>query len=162
MNRLQRRSWRTVTTRLMQGGFLMSSIGSNQPLARTLMQSFGLVPFRVILPTCEFETVAQQTGSAPKRRRDLIPEVVAWLMMLVALHSESMTQGLRTAWGHIRVICPWLGDKGVTEEAFCQARARLTGRFWKTLWCRLNDRYAQRLARRMLWKGLFRVLAVDG
>jgi len=126
------------------------------------MQSFGLSPFREILPTREFETVAAQTGSASRRRRELVPEVVAWLMMLVALHSESMTQGLRTAWGHVRTLCPWMNDACVTEEAFCLARGRLRLRFWKTLWSRLNQRYEQRFAPRMLWKNLFRVLSVDG
>jgi hypothetical protein len=162
MNRLHWRSWMTVTIRLMQGGFLMSSIGSKRPLSRTLMQSFGLAPFRDILAPREFETVAAQTGSASGRRRELVPEVVAWLMMLVALHNESMTQGLRMAWGHVRVLCPWMNDTCVTEEAFCLARARLTLRFWKTLWSRLNQRYEQHFAPRMLWKGFLRVLAVDG
>ena len=140
----------------------MSSIGSNQPLARTLMRSFGLAPFRDIIPAREFEEVAQQTGSAPKRRRELIPEAIAWLVMLVALHGESMTQGLRIAWGHVRALCPWMDAQCITEEAFCQARVRLTLRFWKTLWSRLNERYEQRFAPRMLWKNLFRVVAVDG
>ena len=152
----------TVTIRLMQGGFLMSSIGSNPSLAQTLIQSFGLAPFRDILQTRDFETVAEQTGSAPRRRRSLIPETVSWLMMFVALHGESMTQGLRMAWGHIRVLCPWTDDACVTEEAFCQARARLRLRFWKTLWGRLNERYERNSAPRLAWKSIRRVLAVDG
>jgi len=138
----------------------MSFIGSPQDRAGIL--SFGLARFQSILTPRDFRTIARRTGCASKKDRPLIPEVVCWLMMSVSLHTESMTQGLIRAWDWVRKTCPHLPAESVTEEAFCQARKQLPLRFWRALWDRLQERYQQRFASAMRWKGRFRVLAGDG
>jgi hypothetical protein len=134
----------------------MSCIGSTRVHAVALIQNSGFDPFRRVLPSEEFQAVAHETGCLPKRRRRLIPEVVAWLVMYARLHGESMTQALLQAW-------PMVGPPGelVSEEAFCQARNALTLRFWKRLFQRLCVRYEHRHDACMRWKG-YRVLAGDG
>jgi hypothetical protein len=123
--------------------------------------SSGLDRFRAILPASEFRTAARQAGCSPRRKRTLTPEVVCWLMMFVALHSESMTQGLIRAWNWVRCRSP-RKTATVTEEAFCQARGQLKLRFWRILWDRLVTRYERQWGSQMRWKGRFRVLAGDG
>lgn len=140
----------------------MSLIGSSRSVSVILLKRFGIGPFRTILTPSDFASVARQSGCAPKRERPLIPEVVCWLMMYVALQTTSMTQGLALAWGVIASFFPALPPNGVTEEAFSQARKALTLRFWQSLWDRLSDRYQARFAPAMLWKGFLRVIAVDG
>lgn len=140
----------------------MSCIGSSPRSAGDLLHSLGLTCLRRILTPKEFDLVSKKTGCAPKRPRPLIPEVVTWLMMFVALHGESMTQGLTRAWGWVRTACPDLPERPVTEEAFCQARGQLPLSFWRTLWNRLRDRYEERFDSAMRWKYGLRVLAVDG
>jgi hypothetical protein len=139
----------------------MFSIGSAPRSATEIVQQFGLAPFRSVLSSQEFQTVAEQTGCTPKRNRPLIPEVVAWLMMYVALYTESMTQGLLQAWGLVGQLRPDLQTHPVSEEAFCQARKDLNLAFWKTLWRRLRCRYEQCFDDQMRWRG-FRILAADG
>lgn len=73
-----------------------------------------------------------------------------------------MTQGLAQAWGLVRAVCPWLHQGCVTEEAFCQARKQLTLGFWRNLWEHLGRRFEATFASSMLWKGTFRLLAIDG
>lgn len=140
----------------------MSHIGSTRQCAATLIRSSGLAPFRALLSPEDFQTVAEQAGCAPKKPRPLIPEVVSWLMMLVALHTESMTQGLIQAWDGVCSICPKLPATRVSEEAFCQARQQLPLAFWRALWDRLCCRYQDHFDQAMRWKGRFRVLAADG
>jgi len=140
----------------------MSSIGSCRPRASHILQHFGLAPFRGLLPPEEFAIAALEGGCEPQRKRPLIPEVVVWLMMYVALTTKSMTQGLTQAWGLVRAICPALKETCVTEEAFCLARGLLSLSFWRTLWDRLQQRYEENSRSRMLWKGKHRVLAGDG
>jgi hypothetical protein len=139
----------------------MFSIGSTLVRAAGFVQTSGLSAFQAILPAREFRIAAERAGCLPRRKRILIPEVVAWLMMLVALHSASMTQGLLQAWSWVRSRSPIRAEK-VTEEAFCEARGRLKLRFWRILWDRLVVRYEKRFGRQMLWKRRFRVLAADG
>ncbi len=140
----------------------MSRIGTSPRSAEALLHSFGLTRFRKILTPETFRVAAERTGCAPKRERILIPEVVGWLMMLVALHTESMTQGLIRAWAWVRTVSPGLPDKGVTEEAFCLARNQLPLGFWRTLWHGLVSRYEETFDSAMRWKWGLRVLAVDG
>lgn len=140
----------------------MSSIGSNQHCALTVFQKFGLAPFRDILPPEVFKESARQSRCSPQRERPLIPEVVAWLMMYVGLQTTSMTQGLCSAWGLLRVACPWLHERCVSEEAFCQARKQLTIGFWRSLWKHLVNRYKETFTASLLWKNTHRLLAVDG
>jgi hypothetical protein len=140
----------------------MIDIGTSRSAGREILANFGLAPFRSLLPPQDFVEIAEQTGCAPERKRALIPEVVAWLMMYVGLEKASMTQGLLQAWGLIQVSCPGLDSPCVTEEAFCQARKGLPICFWRGLWNRFQERCQTRFAPAMLWKGLFRVLAVDG
>ena len=130
----------------------MSSIGSCRPRAAHILQHFGLAPFRALLSTEEFAVAARQGGCEPRRKRPLIPEVVAWLMMYVGLTNQSMTQGLTQAWGLVRAICPALKDTCVTEEAFCSARGLLSLSFWRTLWNRLQQRYREQFQQSMLWR----------
>ncbi len=140
----------------------MSSIGSHRRCALTVFQKFGLAPFRGILPPEVFEQAALQADCAPRRERPLIPEVVAWLMMYVGLQTSSMTQGLGQAWGLLRVACPWLHARCVSEEAFCQARRQLTIGFWRNIWVHLGRRFEATFAPSLLWKNTFRLLALDG
>lgn len=140
----------------------MQLIGSARRPASLILQQAGLAPFRSILSADEFDHAAQQTGCGPKRKRPLIPEVVSWLMMLVALETTSMTQGLCRAWGLVRTLVPAGDSNPVSEEAFSQARTELTLRFWHNLWDRLQSRYQQRFDSTLRWKGTFRLLAVDG
>lgn len=140
----------------------MSGIGSTHVSAGAFLESFGLARFQAMLPSQEFRRIAAQTGCAPKRRSRLTPEVVAWLMMVVALNTESMTQGLIRAWKWVCHLCPLPHRGCVTEEAFCQARAKLTLTFWRTLWRRLSARYQTAFASHLRWKGRLRVLAIDG
>jgi hypothetical protein len=140
----------------------MSCIVSSRRCTQAVLQNFGLAPFRGILTSDAFRHAGEQGGCAPQRQRALIPEVVAWLMMYVGLQTTSMTQGLCQAWGQVRAVCPWLRAGCVTEEAFCQARRRLTVRFWRTLWNRLQDQFGQRFEDALRWKGRLRLLAIDG
>ena len=140
----------------------MASIGPHKRGASLILQRFGLAPFREILPPEVFVTAACEADCAPKRKRPLIPEVVAWLMMYVGLQTASMTQGLALAWGLVRAVCPWLHEGCVTEEAFCQARKQLTIGFWRGLWERLARRFEATFAPSLLWKDTYRVLAIDG
>ena len=140
----------------------MDFIGSTHYSASHILQQAGLAPFRSILPAEEFDRVARQTGCAQKRKRPLIPEVVSWLMMLVALETTSMTQGLCRAWGLVRSLAPTRRCNPVSEEAFSQARTGLSIRFWRALWRRLQGRYEQQFDSAMRWKDTFRLLAVDG
>jgi hypothetical protein len=140
----------------------MVKIGSPRRCASTILQKFGLAPFRAILPPEVFVAAAREAGCAPKRQRPLIPEVVAWLMMYVGLQTASMTQGLAQAWGLVRAVCPWLHQGCVTEEAFCQARKQLTIGYWRNLWEHLAGRFEAAFASSLLWKNTFRLLAIDG
>ena len=123
---------------------------------------FGLAPFQSILSPDVFTDAAISAGCAPKRSRPLIPEVVAWLMMYVGLHTTSMTQGLTQAWGLVCTACPSLKTTSVSEEAFCQARQQLTLGFWRNLWRVLTHRFDVRFSSSLLWRNTFRLLAVDG
>ncbi len=140
----------------------MQLIGSTRRSASLILRQAGLAAFRAILSPDDFERAAHQAGCGPKRKRPLIPEVVSWLMMLVALDTTSMTQGLCRAWGLVRPLVPTGDGTLVSEEAFSQARAGLSLQFWRTLWHRLQTRYQQRFDSAMRWKGSFRLLAVDG
>ncbi len=140
----------------------MITIDRRNCSATGIFQRFGLAPFQSILPSDVFTEVAENAGCAPKRNRPLIPEVVAWLMMCVGLHTTSMTQGLALAWGMVRTACPGLGVTSVSEEAFCQARQQLSLGFWRNLSRQLAHRYEVRFRSSLLWKRTFRLLAVDG
>lgn len=140
----------------------MASIGSHKVCASTILQRFGLAPFRGILAPDVFAAVAREADCAPKRDRPLIPEVVTWLMMYVGLQTTSMTQGLCRAWGLVRAVCPSLHEGCVSEEAFCQARKQLTIGFWRKLWERVVSRFEAKFAPSMLWKNTYRLLAIDG
>ncbi len=140
----------------------MKTIGSSSHPASDILRQFGLGPFRKILSSGAFERVAQQAECAPKRKRPLIPEVVAWLMMFVAMQNTSMTQGLIRAWGLVRSLCPGLDRKAVSEEAFSQGRSGLRLRFWRILWHHVQTQYEQRFDAVQRWKKKYRVLAVDG
>jgi len=83
-------------------------------------------------------------------------------MMFVALHRESMTQGLLRAWEWLRPVGPRCPAASVSEEAFCQARRELPLTFWKALWELLGSRYEQQFDAGDALEGRFRVLAVDG
>jgi hypothetical protein len=140
----------------------MACIGTTRRTTTRIVQQFGLAPFRDILPSDVFASVARHAGCEPKRDRPLIPEVVAWLMMYVGLQTASMTQGLSQAWGLVRSACPHLPGVSVTEEAFCQARRKLTLGFWRSLWRELSSRFEKKFDVAMRWKGKWRVLALDG
>jgi hypothetical protein len=143
----------------------MKSIGSPSLGASTILSNIlqhkGLDPFRSIIPPREFATVARMTDCLPQRKRALTPQVVAWLMMLVALHTTSMTQGLYQAWSWVSHLVPKRRNQCVSEEAFTQARNALPLRFWGILFERLGCRFHKHFDAATRWKGL-RVLAGDG
>jgi hypothetical protein len=139
----------------------MSAIGQPRRNAVDLIRQFGLAPFRRILSPNDFTAIAEQSDCVPERRCPLTPEVVAWLMMYVALLTTSMTQGLKLAWGVVRSICPTLRAAIVTEEAFGEARNRLPWRFWTGLWNLLQRRYLSVFDDALRWKGLL-VMGGDG
>jgi hypothetical protein len=90
----------------------------------------------------------------------LDPEVVCWLMVYVALCTTSMTQGLARAWAELRSR-GLTRRAGVSEEAFCQARAALPWRYFRQLLEGLIRRYQGRFDAAMRWKGRWRLLAAD-
>jgi hypothetical protein len=139
----------------------MFAIGPQRRQAAALLRQFGLVPFRAMLPPTLFSAVAADTDCAAQRERALTPEVTVWLMLCVAVQTASMTQGLAQSWGWVCVACPWLSGPGVTESAFCQARQRLSLRFWRQLWHTLRQRYELHFPQALRWRGL-RLLACDG
>jgi hypothetical protein len=139
----------------------MISIDSRRHQAVTLLRQFGLAPFRAMLPPATFAEVAADADCAAQRERALTPEVTVWLMLCVAVQTASMTQGLAQSWGWVCVACPWLSGPSVTESAFCQARQRLSLRFWRQLWNTLHRRYEQHFPQALRWRGL-RLLACDG
>lgn len=139
----------------------MSCIGQSRQDAVSVVRRFGLAPFRHLLTPSDFELTAQACGCAPRRRRPLIPEVVAWLMMYVAMTRTSMTQGLQSAWGVMRALCPGLRQAPITEEAFAKARNQLPRRFWIALWDLMQGRYRSTFDSRLRWKDLV-VLGGDG
>ena len=139
----------------------MSTIGSRSGQVSRIFTEFGLAPFRAILRPGDFADVAAAAGCAPIRKRLLTPEVVFWLMGSVALQTSSMIQGLSLGWGLFLLAGFTLRPKPVSEEAFCQARERLSLRFWRGLWKLLGERFDERFHAAMRWKG-FRVMAVDG
>lgn len=126
---------------------------------------FNLPVFRTILPKAEFARVGRLCGRRSRRRwvrgHPLVPEVVCWLMMYVALTTASMTQGLAGAW-ELMGAGGLTRGKTVSEEAFCQARARLPLRLLRLLVRRLTQRYQDCFQGVCRWKGRFRVLAGDG
>lgn len=150
------------SSHLLHGGLNMVSIDRRRFPATEIFQRFGLAPFQSILAGSVFEDAAKEAGCAPRRNRPLIPEVVAWLMMYVGLHTTSMTQGLTQAWGLVRAACPGLETASVSEPAFCQARRQLKLGFWHNLWWALAHRFEIRFSSSLLWKNMFRLLAIDG
>lgn len=139
----------------------MSTIGSPIRQVARIFTEFGLPPFRAILRPDDFKSVAAATDCSPIRIRLLTPENVFWLMCAVAVQTTSMTQGLSLGWGWFLLAGFKLSPRRVTEEAFCQAREKLSLRFWRGLWRVLATRYEERFGAAMRWKGL-RLLAVDG
>jgi len=140
----------------------MVGIGSFRRDARAFLEHFGLAPFRSILRSEDFTAAAQASRCTPMRKRALTPETVAWLMMYVGLVTTSMRQGLCRAWGLVGAVCPWMSEGCVTEEAFCLARKHLPLRFWRELWQHLRVRFEAEFQECLLWKGVFRLLAIDG
>src|SRR5207248_6094606 len=53
-------------------------------------------------------------------------------------------------------------DAPPTEEAFCQARARLPWAFWTALSGLLADRFEQQHPDRLRWRGRYRLMGLDG
>lgn len=122
---------------------------------------FSLGVLRAILPRREFVRAAVESRCVRRRSCVLVPELVCWLMMYVALETTSMTQGLLRAWTMLTAGRLTRRPK-VSEEAFCLAREALPLRFFKALLKRLDQRYQDRFDSANRWKGRFRVLAGDG
>jgi len=129
-------------------------IGNRPPRATGILRSAGLTPFRQILDPAAFVRARAKPWAA---QTVLIPEVVFWLMALVALGSGSFTGALV----EFCAAVPMAGLAHATEEAFCQARGKLALRFFLNLFADLLARYRLAVGPRFLWKGL-RLLGVDG
>jgi hypothetical protein len=91
----------------------------------------------------------------------LIPEVVFWLMAMVALDQPSMAAAMVSFWATLRASCPQLPITPLTEEAFCSARSALPLRFFLRLFADLVERFAGQFGSQFRWNG-FRLLGIDG
>lgn len=129
-------------------------IGNRPARATEIFRSAGLTPLRQILDPATF---VRAFGKCWAAQTVLIPEVIFWLMALVALGTGSFA-GAVVEFG---AAMPLAGLPTVTEEAFCQARGRLPLRFFLKLFADLLTRYRAAVGQRFLWKG-FRLLGVDG
>jgi len=141
----------------------MKGIGQERTRVQEIFRQFGWAPFRALLTAEDFAQAAREGGCAPRRQCVLTPEVMVWLLLVVAVGTSSMCEGLRQAWGVVQTVCPWLlGQGALTEEAFCLGRQRLTLRFWRGLWRTVVDKYGARWDGATRWKNGLRPLAVDG
>ena len=133
-------------------------IGKTPRQAREILRTAGLTPFRQVLDRASFAR-AWPGQTAPNAV--LIPEIVFWLMALVALSQNSMAAAVAEFWACVRIHLPHLPLQPVTEEAFCLARSALPLRFFLRLFADLVDRFRQVFGSRLRWKGR-RLLGIDG
>ena len=134
------------------------SIGEERPRATEILRSHGLTPLRSILTPQVFRQVYPVT---PPPKAILIPEVVFWMMALVAFGETSMAACATSFWASLRAAMPWLPLQAVTEEAFTIARGALRLRFFLRLFAYVSQAFSEQFDQRFRWKGL-RLLGMDG
>jgi len=133
-------------------------IGELHAFALENLHLFGITPLRSILsPDLFLEAQDRPVGPATI----LIPEIVFWLMALVALTRQSMAGAITRFWSTCGILWALPGAHPVTEEAFCLARKKLPGRFFQKAFAAVLQRYQARFPDRYRWKGL-RLLGIDG
>lgn len=136
----------------------LNSIGISKRPAVEIFRSHGLEPFRKILTPDLFQGTTQRLTRA---FTILIPEVVFWLMVTVALGDGAMAAAVMTFWSPIRAIFPCLPAEPVTEEAFCIARRLLPLAIFRRLFDSVASRFHDKFGSWHLWHG-FRLWGVDG
>jgi len=133
-------------------------IGEMHAFALRNLPLFGITPLRSILsPQLFLEAQDRPSGVSTI----LIPEIVFWLMATVALTRQSMAGAVTGFWSTCGHLWALPGLHPVTEEAFCIARRKLKGRFFKKVFEAVIRRYQGRFPDRYRWKGL-RLLGIDG
>jgi hypothetical protein len=144
----------------IHGGLPMVTgfIGQTRPQATEILRQHGLTPFRAILTP---ELFRQAHPLAPAPKAILIPEVVFWLMALVALGSGSMAGAVLAFWSSLRAALPRLPLAPVQEEAFCFARRALPLRFFLRVFAAVVSRFSARFPQSHRWRGR-RLLGIDG
>lgn len=133
-------------------------IGKMHAFALRNLDLFGITPLRSILSPQLF-LEAQERPVGPSTI--LIPEIVFWLMATVVLTRQSMTGAITRFWSTCGVLWALPSIQPVTEEAFCIARRKLKGRFFKRVFRAVIERYQKTFPDRYRWKGL-RLLGIDG
>lgn len=123
-----------------------------------LFQQQGLLPFREILTHDLFRSISRRKERASTI---LIPEVVFWLMGLVALSDGVLSAAVLKLWTPLLPLLPTMAFRPVTEEAFCCARKRLSIAFFRDLFNAVLARYQEDFGHRYHWKGL-RLWGIDG
>lgn len=135
-----------------------NSIGRSERASARIFRSHGLEPFVKVLGPDLFPKVPK---GAIRPFTVLIPEIVFWLMVTVALGDGAMTAAVINFWSPLRAIFPNLLAKPVTEEAFCMARGSLPLDFFKGVFDRVCSRFHDNFGSRYLWRG-FRLWGIDG
>jgi hypothetical protein len=138
---------------------LAKDIGRPRRWATGILRTHGLTPFREILTPQLFQSSLPVT---PPAWTVLIPEVVFWLMITVALSGDGSMAGAAAAfWAPLRVLWPHLPSKPITEEAFCIARNALPQRFFRRLFLAVVVGFEQQFSPAYRWHGL-RLMGIDG
>lgn len=134
------------------------AIGKSETAAAKIFRSHGLAPFFKILTPELFGIDSSHSWPA---LMVLIPQVVFWLMALVALSDGTMAAAVVSFWSPLRAIYPQLSIEPVTEEAFCTARKVLPVVFFRRLFKALIARFDARFGDSFRWRG-FHLLGIDG
>ena len=134
-------------------------IGTPHQRATAILRTHGVTPFRKILTP---EMFCAGLPGTPPAWTVLIPEVVFWLMVTVALSGDgSMAGAVAAFWASLRTLWPHLPAKPITEEAFCLARKALPRRFFLRLFAAVVSGFDQQFPQSHRWRGL-RLLGIDG
>jgi hypothetical protein len=137
---------------------MIKRIGERHAFALRNLHLFGITPLRSILsPQLFLEAQDRPVGPSTI----LIPEIVFWLMATVALTRQSMAGAITRFWSTCGTLWGLSSVHPVTEEAFCIARRKLNGRFFRKVFEAVVQRYQRSFPDRYRWKGL-RLLGIDG
>jgi len=138
---------------------LLKDIDTPRRWATEILRGHGVTPFRDILTPQMFRSSLPTT---PPAWTVLIPEVVFWLMVTVALSGDGSMAGAVMAFAApLRALWPHLPAKPITEEAFCIARNALPRRFFRRLFAGVVAGFEQEFPQAYRWRGL-RLMGIDG